>query len=397
MTAALLCLAAAFPALASELKLERVTMLMRHGIRPPTKLQPIPTQYSPRAWPQWKVGPGLLTEHGAKGVSLLGRWDRADIASRGITAASGCPSPGDVAIKASKVPRAISTAQAWAANFAPGCGIAVSHPAKDEADSLFHPLEAQPPSFDGQAALEDALKSGLPADVAKSLAAEMRELEVVLGCDAPRCDLEYKPSTLVARAHDRPSLKGPLNPAATASESFLLEYLENKPMAEVGWGLVDRAAIERLLVFTAVKFRFEDRPAYVARAAAGPLAKAMLGSMSDPNAARVSLFAGHDTNIADLAGLLDLHWRVPGYPPDTVPPGSALGFELLSGDDGHRFVRAFYRSQDMEQLRNLQPLGADNPAHRSYIDIPGCGRAAEPRSCGLAAFAALVEDKLRAR
>ena len=384
------------PATASELRLERVVMLMRHGIRPPTKLQPVPVEYSPRPWPRWKAGPGLLTEHGAKGVALLGQWDRADLGQRGLLAASGCPAPGEVSIQASKVPRAISTAEAWAASFAPGCGLLVTHSAKDQPDSLFHPLAAQPGAFDGSAALKDALKAGTPSDEANRLTSQLRELEVVLGCEMPTCDLERQASALVARPHDRPALKGPLNVAATASESFLLEYVENKPMSEVGWGLADRTTIERLLVFTAVKFRFQDRPLYIARTAAGPLATAMMGALAAPRAARVSLFAGHDTNIADLAGLLDLHWRVPGYPRDTVPPGSALGFELLSGANQERFVRAFYRSQDMDQLRNLEPLTGTSAPHRFYIDIPGCGRAMEPRGCKLEAFTALVNAKLKA-
>lgn len=397
MIAVLLCFAAAAPVAASELKLERVVMLMRHGIRPPTKAQPIPAQYSPRAWPEWKVGPGLLTEHGAKGVALLGAADRAELARRGLLPATGCPAPGQLVAKASKVPRAISTAEAWAASFVPGCTVAVDHPAKGEPDSLFHPLEARPSWFDGREALEEALRSEDPATEAKRLAPEIRQLETVLDCNPPQCDLEHQASTLAERRHDRPSLSGPLNAAATASESFLLEYLENKPPSEVGWGLVDRAGIERLLVFTAVKFRFQDRPLYIARAAAGPLANAMVDALTEPDTARVTLFAGHDTNIADLAGLLDLHWRVPGYPVDTVPPGSALGFERLSSEDGQLFVRAFYRSQDMEQLRNLQPLSAANPAHISYLDIPGCGRAAAPRSCGIAAFTALVKSRLGSR
>ena len=166
-------------------------------------------------------------------------------------------------------------------------------------------------------------------------------------------------------------------------------------MAEVGWGLVDRAGIERLLAFTAVKFRFEDRPNYIARAAAGPLANAMLDALSKPGAARIAVFAGHDTNIADLAGLLDLHWRVPSYPRDTVPPGSAIGFELLSDSGGKRFVRAFYRSQDMDQLRNLEPLAGASAPHRLTIDIPGCGLATQPRRCRLEDFALLVRARLK--
>jgi 4-phytase/acid phosphatase len=385
---------APMPAAGSELKIERVVMLMRHGIRPPTQLQPIPPEYSPRSWPNWSAGPGLLTGHGAKGVALLAKADRAEFAGRGLLAASGCPAPGELAIVASKVPRAIATAEAWAGSFAPGCGIAVSHPAKGEPDALFHPLEAKPEWFDGAEGREDALTSGNPASEAKRLNPEIRQLETILDCDPPKCDLEKQASDLEARAHDRPALKGPLNAAATASETFLLEYLENKPMADVGWGQIDRAGIERLLVFTAVKFRFEDRPRYIARAAAAPLANAMLDALNEPQSARIALFVGHDTNIADLAGLLDLHWRVPSYPPDTVPPGSVLGFELLSDERSERFVRAFYRSQDMDQLRYLAPLTSERKVHHFYIDIPGCGVAVEPAGCRLDAFAKLVRGRL---
>jgi 4-phytase/acid phosphatase len=271
----------------------------------------------------------------------------------------------------------------------------VSHPAKGAPDALFHPLEAKPAWFDGAKARADALKSGNPANEAKRLEPEIRHLETILDCDPPQCDLEHQASELDSRPDDRPALKGPLNAAATASETFLLEYLENKPTGEVGWGEIDRAGIERLLVFTAVKFRFEDRPLYIAKAAAGPLANAMLDALSEADTARIAVFAGHDTNIADLAGLLDLHWRVPSYPRDTVPPGSVLGFELLSDRAGVRFVRAFYRSQDMDQLRDLALLTGERPAHYLYIDIPGCGRAREPAGCRLDVFAKLVRARLR--
>ena len=396
--AAILGAAAAAPSGGSELKLERVAMLMRHGIRPPTKAQPIPEQYSSRAWPQWSVGPGLLTPHGAKGAALLAAVDRAHFAKRGLLPASACPATGQISVTASKVPRAIATAEAWVNGFAPGCGLTVNYPSKDQPDALFHPLQEQPAWFDGRRAFQDALtrapKGGVMAE-ARHLARPTRRLEQILGCVRPACDLEHSISRLVERPHDRPSIHGPLSVAATASETFLLEYLENMPMADVGWGLVSRAEIERLLVFTAVKFHYEDRPPVVARATAGPLAKAIVDALSAPYGPPITLLAGHDTNIADLGGLLDLHWRVPSYPRDTVPPGSALGFELLSDSAGKRYVRAFFRSQSMSQLRNLEPLSTANPPYRGYVDIPGCGRAADARSCDLLTFAKLVEAKLQ--
>ncbi len=398
VSAALLVPVDAAPAAAPELKLERVVMLMRHGIRAPTKAQPIPARYSAAPWPQWTVAPGMLTARGGQGVALLAGADRTYFAGRGLVPATGCPATGEVAVSASKVPRAIDTANAWAASFAPGCGLNVEHPAKGAPDALFHPLEGDPAWFDGRRAYRNALAAapgGKLDGQARELAPEMHLLEKILGCAAPACDLEHQATTLVERPHSKPSLAGPLGIASTASETLLLEYVDNRPLGEVGWGRASRHDIERLLVFNAVDFALVERPRFIARAAAGPLARTILETLDSPTAPRVTLLAGHDTNIADLGGLLGLHWRAESYPADTVPPGSALGFELLSGASGKRYIRAFFRAQTMDQLRNLEPPGPASPLYRAYIDIPGCGRADDARSCDLATFARVVKARLR--
>ena len=386
------------PAAERELKVERVVMLMRHGIRPPTKLQPIPVEYSPTPWPKWSTGPGLLTPHGAKGIALLAAADRAWFIQAGLWPASGCPAPGRAMIRASKVPRAVATAKAWSKSALPRCHLTVQHPAKNAPDSLFHILQEQPAWFDGHRAYEDALaqapKGGL-AGQAKELEAQVRRMEFVLGCAPPGCDLATDPTTLIEQPHNAPEFHGSLDAASTASESFLLEYLQGMPMDEVGWGRVGRDEIERLLVFNVTKFKYTDRPPYIAKGAAGPLAKAILEALSAPTGPSVTLLAGHDTNIAALGGLLDMHWRAASYLPDDIPPGSALGFELLSDGNRRQIVRAFFRSQTMDQLRNLEPLGAANPPHREYVSIPGCGRAEDPRSCDLKTFTKIVEAKLQ--
>ncbi|MEO7654081.1 MAG: histidine-type phosphatase [Sphingomicrobium sp.] len=391
-------LAPAAAAAGPELKLERVVMLMRHGVRSPTKAQPVPAQYSATAWPQWSVGPGLLTQRGSQGVALLGVSDRAHFAASGLLPATACPADGDVTVLASKVLRAIDTAKAWTASFAPGCGLVVEHPARRAPDALFHPLEGEPAWFDGRRAYRGALAQAPNGGLARQmreLTPQMRLLERALGCAAPACDLEHQATTLVERPHSKPSLKGPLPIASTASETILLEYLENMPMGEVGWGRASRAEIERLLVFNAVAFDYVERPYPIARAAAGPLARNILQALRKTAGPRITLLAGHDTNIADLGGLLGLHWQAASYPADTVPPGSALGFELLSDAKGRHYVRAFFRSQTMDQLRNLEPLNAANPLYRGYIDIPGCGRAADASSCDLPTLARIIEDRLR--
>lgn len=403
MTAALLAATATQPAWAKPaarqasvpaLKLERVVMLMRHGIRPPTKAQPVPPTYSKEKWPSWTVEPGLLTERGAAGVRLLGASDRALFAGRGLFG-PGCPAPGAVVLNASGKSRAIKTAENWGAAFLPGCSISVAHPEEDGPDPIFHGLDDQPASFDGARAYAEA-KAMLPADgvpgIARQHHSELALLGRAFGCAAPTCPVFTEPTKLVAIPHDRPELDGPIDVGSTASQSFLLEYLEGMPMADVAWGRASRADIEKMLAFHPTKFRYSNQPDYIARNAAAPLASAMLEALNGP--AKLTLFAGHDTNIADMGGFLRVHWHVPSYPADDVPPGGALGYELLRNPAGARFVRVFFRAQTMDQLRNQVPLtGGVTPA-RQYLAIPGCGNSVAATACSLPAFKRLVAARL---
>lgn len=380
---------------AIDLRLERVVMLMRHGIRPPTKPLPVPAAYSRETWPSWPVDFGLLTPRGAAGVKLLGEADRGYYAARGLFA-RGCPAPGAVVLKASSKQRAIRTAQSWGEGFMPGCTASVSHPGDGDPDPIFHGLDDAPAWFDGARAHRESLagapRGGIAAEAA-AYRADLLLLARVLGCAMPACPLLSDPSTLVAAPHDRPDLEGPIDIGSTASQTFLLEYIEGMPMAQVGWGRVTRAEIEQLLRFHPLKFKYSNRPDYVARAAGTPLATEMLAALTTPNGAKLTLLGGHDTNIADLGGFMRVHWKVPSYPADDVPPGSAIGFELLKDGKGHRYVRAFYRAQTMDQLREQRRLTGRAGPFRQYLAIPGCGNSAAPRACTLPAFTLMVRRR----
>ncbi|MGH9342526.1 MAG: histidine-type phosphatase, partial [Terriglobia bacterium] len=51
--------------------------------------------------------------------------------------------------------------------------------------------------------------------------------------------------------------------------------------------------------------------------------------------------AGHDTNIATVAGMLNLHWIADGINDGTLP-GGALVFELWRAPSGAYSVRVLY-------------------------------------------------------
>jgi 4-phytase/acid phosphatase len=93
-----------------------------------------------------------------------------------------------------------------------------------------------------------------------------------------------------------------------------------------------------------------------------------------PAGERVVIIAGHDSNIANIGGLLDLDWCIPGTQLNPMLPGGALVFELWrrAGAQDSFFVRLSYVSQTLEQEREATPLTRDNPPAVAPIFIPGC-------------------------
>lgn len=393
--------AAAGPGAAPDgFMLQRVVMLMRHGVRPPTKEHVTPEGVADKPWPAWPVGFGELTPHGHDAVALLGAWDRGHLVKRGLLAASGCPGDRDIAISASYKSRTQATAHALIGGLAPGCTIDVAFPASAEDDVLFHPLDAGAMPFDPEYAYRATIDE-LPADGLEGEVQRNGDLFALLDrafdcCTGDSCPVDGKPRTcalsrtpagIKRKEGDAPAVGNPFGIASTVSQTFLLEYLEGKPMEEVAWGRLSREEIGRLLEFHAIKFRYEARTPYTAERAASPLAARMLEALE--NGPRLTVLVGHDTNVANLGGFLDVHWKVPDYPADDPPPGGALGFELLADTAGKQVVRAFYRSQTMDQVRELQALDGGNAPAYLYLPIPGCS---DP--CLLQDFARLVRAKL---
>ncbi|MFV3127198.1 histidine-type phosphatase [Niveispirillum sp. KHB5.9] len=395
------------PAQPAGLTLEKVAMFTRHGIRPPTK-EPA-AGLAEGAWPAWSVPYGNLTDRGAAGVALLGRFDRQFLTARGLFPAEGCPAPGQYKVEASAKERAIRTAQSVAEGFAPGCAVEVSHPKGDEEDKVFHPLTFNGAKLDPAKAMAASSAhlppGGLSAEMAR-YSKEFDTLQRALGrqsddwCAKKKlpagCKLTDLPTALENDPDEgRPDVGGAFGQGSTISQTFLLEYLEGKTMAEVAWGRVSRADIELMLNFHPVKFKYENRPGYIADRAAAPIMRQMLSYLQDDKV-KLALMAGHDTNIADLAGMLDLHWHIDSYPADDTPPGGAIGIELLRDKGGKRFVRAFYRAQTMDQLRNLELLDLKaNPAVVTYMPLPGCAKGKDKTICRADDFFGLVDAKLK--
>lgn len=390
--------AAQDPGPSGPLKVERTVMLYRHGIRAPLPGEAAVDAYAHPPWPVWSTPASLLTPHGREAARLMGAYDRQRLSGLGLAAPQGCPAPGAIAIWTNTAQRTIASGEAFADGFAPGCGLAVGHQPLDTEDPLFHPVEAKAVEFSGaEAAAAIVAETGGPAALVAPYAAEIREMERVLGCDRaqPACDIASARTALGPSAKgDGLVLDGPISILSGTAQVFMLQYAEGLPLDQVGWGRASPRTLEEVSRLHALLFEIHARPRYMARRIGGPMARRISTILASRDAPAVSVFVGHDNNIAALASLIGAHFKMDGYGQDDPPIGGALELQVLVDGQGRRFVAAFYEAQTPDQLRRLVPLSLANPPTRRELALacqaPGQG------PCRLDDFLVQLDRRLKA-
>lgn len=368
---------AATPALAAPpLRLEKVVLLYRHGVRAPLDTEASLDGLAHPPLPEWPVAPSLLTDHGARALVEIGAWRRRAFVQAGLWTGSNCPGPDQLAIWTNTAARTIASGKALADGLAPGCPVAVGHLADGQTDPLFEPMHLGLSAFDGTAAVASAERytGGTRAMTAPHVA-ELRALAQVIGCDtaAQPCELAADPGTIGISDDRRDiALTGAIRRYSGTAQVLLLQYLEGMPMAKVGWGRASATTLRQIAPLHAALFDVYARPPYMAARVAGPLARRIAATLRDPKAARVSVFMGHDTNIAAVAALLGVAVAAPGYAPGDPPPGGALMIEVLRDRVGKRWVRLAFEAATPEQIRYLQPLSSTHRPGHQALRLPGC-------------------------
>lgn len=389
-----------------EPRLVKMVILARHGVRSPTQSADTLAQWSRRDWPEWPVRPGELTPRGAELVKRMWKQEGERLRRAGLLPAASGPAGTDAArrnaarpedgrpeaadagkgaiyIYADRDERTQATAEAILSGLDPEGGVMYARYPYHGPDPLFHPVEAGYCALD-PAAVERELPPRDVEELERSLAGPLHDIAAVLGPASPDlcrkhglpegCTIADVPTRLtLAKDNHTVHLKGGLGMGASAAEIFLLEYAQWPD--DAGWGQVDRAKLETLLPAHSRVFGAVNRAPAVASSRGSQLLLNIANALASEEApecvekARLVIYVGHDTNIAAVSGLLDLHWHLPGYAPDEIPPGGALALSLWQRPDGEYDVRAQFFAQSLETLHDPNARGE---LLRQDLQVPWC-------------------------
>jgi 4-phytase/acid phosphatase len=393
---------------AQELKF--VVVVTRHGVRPPTVSNDQINPYSAEPWPKWDVPPGYLTAHGRALMKLFGAYDRAQFARAGLFSSSGCADANRVYFWADTDERTVETGHALVEGMLPGCTVEVHSAPAGTRDPLFNPVAAGVGHADPDLAVA-AVSGRIGGHPDALLAAYRPALEtmqqVLTAGKTVKQSLPELPVSLGPAAGGLVEMRGPLATASSLAEDFLLEYTNGIEGHDLGWGRLTESNLRQMMTLNLAFTDLTRRTTQIARPSASNLlshmAKALeqavtgkavpgaLGKAGD----RMLVIVGHDSNLSNIQGTLNLTWLLPGYQPNDTPPGGALVFELWRQPAGGQYsVRTYYTAQTLEQMRQALPLTLDSPPAKATVFVPGCSTAKAGSPCDWNAFRHTIETSI---
>ncbi len=364
----------------------RVVVLSRHGVRSPTQEGKTLASWSARAWPEWPVAHGRLTERGALLTKAM--WEQMGARFKRD---GGLPAPEKVYVYADVDQRTQATARA----LLDGLGLHSARYAVSgkTIDPVFHPVKAGVCSLDEEA-VRAAILRRAGGDLKRVVQEYATALERIGALVAPfgqglcrswnlpeGCTLLGLPNSIdVHDGNSAVNLRGGLAIASSLAEIFLLEYAE-WPEKLPAWGQANEAVLREILPVHNRVFDLVNR----APAVAGPrgsallleMEAALLGTHADArvNEALLTVFVGHDTNISNIGGLLDIGWSLPGHGENAIPPAGIVALELRRKETGPE-VAVMVCAQTLETLHTWIPgsppeLAAPvcRPAYRASGEI----------------------------
>jgi 4-phytase/acid phosphatase len=384
--------------------LKQIIIFGRHSVRSSTVAPEVLATFAVGNYPDFGVPPGYLTPHGQLAAGLLGSYFRAYLIHERLLTGNDRVDLARSYFRANSIQRSNVTAAKFGAGLIPGATIPVHSFPLGTTDPVFDPLGKGVATVDpARAETEVQAVFGSGGTLTSAYSGERSLIRSVLfdyplGMQPPpdkpnlKADPASEPFLLTANTTELVTGNvinvGALESIEGAADPFVMEYTAGMPPENVAWGRLSLDALSQQTRLVNLHFSIVMRSPYLARVQSSNAASHILRSMEqvvigdDMGGAfgdarsRTIVVISSDAYVAGLAGLLDMHWALPGYQPDFLPPGGALVFELRQArrTRGY-FVRVFYTAQTFDQLRNLTPLTLDAPPATMQLLIPAGGQS----------------------
>jgi 4-phytase/acid phosphatase len=401
--------------------LKQIILFGRHSIRAPTSSTNVLNLYSADPFPVFVGVPdGYLTPNGRLAARLLGSYFHKYLVHEGLLTGDTNTDLARSYFRANTIERSYMTAARFGTGLIPGADIPVHTFAAGTPDLVFDPLLKGVATVDPARALAEVQGVyGSGTNLASAYSSELAlisrvlypsgfhptsstnqgvidptTLPIVLATNAPLFSTNFVTGEVLSM--------GGLNAAVSAADPFVMQYANGFPTNEVGWGRLTPDTLSQETRLVNLEFNICMRAPYLARVQSSSAASHILRSMLQVTGgvtlagafgasnSLVLVIVSSDAYVAGLAGLLDVHWLLPGYQPDFCAPGGALVFELRQVTaTGQYLVRVFYTAQTFDQLRHLTPLTLAAPPATQQLLIPG-GNSTTNLDVDFAAFTNLM-------
>lgn len=390
--------------------LKQIIIFGRHSIRSSSVPLAILQPFAVDVYPPFEVATGCLTPRGETAANLLGAYYRQYLSSEGLLTGNDRTDALNSYFRSNSIERSWMTANAFGTGLFPSFPPPVhSFPVNPQVpDPVFDPIATGVAEVDPNLAAAQVQKIFNSGDaLASAYGGEFSLIRSVifdypLGTQPPsptppHCQQSSETDCIDPTAISIPltantqNIKtgavinvGGLTDTGGAADPFVMQYADNFAPADVAWGRLP--TLELLSQVTRIAdagFSITMRTPYLSRVQSSNAASHILRTMQQvvtgskvPGAfgvkSRIVAAISSDTYVAGLAGLLNLHWQLPGYQPDFCAPGGALVFELRQVKRTRKYiVRVFYTAQTFDQLRNLTPLTLNEPPATIQLLVPG--------------------------
>jgi 4-phytase / acid phosphatase len=368
--------------------LKQIIIFGRHSIRSSSVASSTLAQYSTNTYPPFTGVPtGYLTPNGREAARLLGAYFRDYLLHEGLLTGNTATDMPRLYVHANSIQRSFITAAKFGEGLIPGLAVPVHSYELGAPDPVFDPIAAKVATADPVRVQNEV--QGIYGNGTALTSAYSAEFSLIRNALSPIGAVDpIQPITLTAVA-PVPYTGGSINSGGLAStnqaaDPFVMQYADGFDLSDVAWGQLTLDALSQTTRLLVLEIDIAMRIPYINQVQSSNAASHVLRSMNQATSghnlagafgsakSKILVIVSSDYYVAGLAGLLGLHWTLPGYQTDFCAPGGALVFELRQSKKTKEYlVRVFYTAQTFDQLRRLTPLALDAPPATMQLTVPG--------------------------